>query len=101
MWLMVMFDLPVDTRERSRAAAKFREFLLNEGFEMGQFSIYLRFTSGKEQVETYTRRIERNLPETGKVYMLAITDKQYENIARFSGRSRQAAVKNPDQLALF
>lgn len=101
MWLMVMFDLPVDTKERSRAATKFREFLLDEGFEMTQFSIYLRFVSGKEQVEAFTRRIERKLPEVGKVYIMAITDKQYENIARFSGRSRQAAGKNPDQLALF
>lgn len=32
MWIFVMFDLPVGTKEQSRAATKFREFLLDEGF---------------------------------------------------------------------
>ena len=40
MWIFVMFDLPVDTKEHAREATKFREFLLDEGFEMSQFSIY-------------------------------------------------------------
>ena len=101
MWVMVMFDLPVDTKERSKAATKFREFLLDQGFEMSQFSIYLRFCSGKEQYEALSRRIEQNLPEFGKVHILAFTDKQYENIIRFKGRTRAAARKNPGQLALF
>ena len=101
MWMMVMFDLPVDTPKARKEATKFRQFLLDQGFEMSQFSIYLRFANGKEQVETYTRRIERHLPEFGKVYIVTITDKQYERIVRFSGRSRDDAVRNPGQLALF
>ena len=101
MWMMVMFDLPVDTKDRSKAATKFREFLLDHGFEMSQFSVYLRFCSGKEQLDTFARRIEQNLPEFGKVHILAFTDKQYENIIRFRGRTRKADQKNPGQLALF
>ena len=101
MWMMVMFDPPVDTKDRSKAATKFREFLLDHGFEMSQFSVYLRFCSGKEQLDTFARRIEQNLPEFGKVHILAFTDKQYENIIRFRGRTRKADQKNPGQLALF
>src|SRR3546814_2363540 len=59
MWIFVMFDLPVMTREQARAATQFREFLLAEGFEKRQFSVYARFCNGKEQVEAYMRRIER------------------------------------------
>lgn len=51
MWIFVMFDLPVTTREQARAATKFREFLLDEGFEKSQFSVYARFCNGKEQFE--------------------------------------------------
>ncbi len=101
MWMMVMFDLPVDTRPRAKAATKFRELLLDQGFEMSQFSIYLRLCNGKEKFETYDRRIEQHLPEFGKVHLVAITDKQYEHIIRYSGRARRSAVKNPGQLALF
>lgn len=101
MWIFVMFDLPVGTREQSRAATKFREFLLDEGFEKSQFSVYARFCNGKEQYETYLRRVESKLPDRGDVHILSFTDRQYENIVRFSGQRRRRQQKNPDQLALF
>ena len=101
MWIFVMFDLPVDTREHVREATKFRAFLLDQGFEMSQFSIYARFCNGKEQYETYLGRIERNLPERGEIHVLSFTDKQYENIVRFSSQTRQRQRKNPEQLVMF
>lgn len=101
MWIFVMFDLPVTTKAQSRAATKFRQFLLDEGFEKSQFSVYARFCNGKEQFETYLRRIEQSLPARGDVHILTFTDKQYENIVRFSGQRRRRPRKNPDQLALF
>lgn len=101
MWILVMFDLPVGTRAESKAATKFRQFLLDEGFEMAQFSIYTRFCKSKEQYETYVRHIGSNLPESGDIHILGFTDKQYENIIRFSGHSRKRTRKNPSQLALF
>ena len=30
MWIFVMFDLPVVTKQQSREATKFREFLLDQ-----------------------------------------------------------------------
>jgi len=101
MWIFVMFDLPVMTKAQSKAATKFREFLLDQGFEKSQFSVYARFCNGKEQFETYLRRIESKLPDKGEVHVLTFTDKQYENIVRFSGQRRRRPKKNPDQLALF
>ncbi len=101
MWMMVLFDLPVGTRKERKAATKFRQFLLDQGFEMSQFSVYLRFCAGKEQVETYTRRIEQNLPKTGKVHILCFTDKQYENLICFEGRRREENRKNPEQYVLL
>lgn len=101
MWIFVMFDLPVDSRANARAATKFRQFLLDEGFEKSQFSVYARFCNGKEQYEAYLRRIGAALPDRGDVHVLTFTDKQYENIIRFSGQRRRKQQKNPDQLALF
>lgn len=101
MWMLVTFDLPVDTREHRAAATKFRNFLLDLGFEMSQFSNYLRFCNGKEQFESYVGKIEAGLPRWGKVYVFQFTDRQYENIVRFSDQRRKAQRKNPEQLALF
>lgn len=101
MWLFVMFDLPVVSKAERSTATRFRKFLLDQGFEMSQYSIYLRFCSGKEQIETYVRRVREHLPSTGKVHLLSITDRQYEAIVSFDGRKRQPGWKTPSQLALF
>jgi len=101
MWIFVMFDLPVSTKKQSREATQFREFLLDQGFEMSQFSVYARFCNGKDSYEAHLKRIERNLPEKGDIHVLTFTDKQYENIVRFSSQRRKKNRKNPDQLAMF
>lgn len=101
MWLQVLFDLPVTTKQTRQAASKFRHFLLDLGFEMAQYSVYQRFCSGKEMVENYIKRIEKSLPESGKIHILAFTDKQYENMRTFRGKNKQKKQENPDQLTLF
>ena len=101
MWTMVMFDLPVTEEEERKAATCFRNTLLDLGFEMAQFSVYLRFCGGKEQAQTYTKRVEAALPEGGKVDILYFTDKQYEEIVSFQRGLPQPPKKNPDQFQLF
>lgn len=101
MWVLVMFDLPVDTPEQRKAATDFRNDLLDLGFERCQYSVYLRFVEGREQATTTTRRVETVLPQGGKVYVLYFTDKQYAGIIRFDNRRRQKPPKNPGQYELF
>ena len=101
MWMMVMFDLPVLTRTERRNANKFRKFLLDQGFDMCQLSVYMRFCAGKEQAQVYTRRVQAALPPSGNVQIIYLTDKQYANIVSFNGGSRQPANKNPAQYTLF
>lgn len=101
MWMLVTFDLPVETKAQRKAATRFRLGLLDLGFEMSQLSNYLRFCKGKEQFEAYTRKIEAQLPALGDVYIFQFTDRQYENIVRFSDQGRRVRQKNPTQMALF
>ena len=101
MWMLVMFDLPVLTAEERKAANDFRHDLLDFGFERCQYSVYLRFCEGREQADTWTRRVQSVLPSGGKVYCLYFTDKQYEGIVRFERRVRRKKLKNPDQFQLF
>lgn len=101
MWILVMFDLPTDTKPQRKAAGDFRNFLLDEGFERSQFSIYARFINGKEAFESRVRRIERALPSQGDVQVLTLTDRQYRDIVHFSDQGRQRARENPSQLVLF
>lgn len=101
MWMIVMFDLPVVTRVERKAATDFRMRLLDHGFEMAQFSVYMRFCVSSHQAETLAGRIAEELPASGKVNILFFTDKQYERILSFHGRSRQDGPKTPSQFQLF
>jgi CRISPR-associated protein Cas2 len=101
MWMIVMFDLPVVEKAERKAATQFRNSLLDMGFEMSQFSVYMRFCTSPIQVETYCKRVEVALPQGGKVNILQFTDKQYERIVSFHGKAKQPANKTPDQFDLF
>ena len=43
MWVVAMFDLPVETQQNRRDYARFRKALLKDGFMMLQFSVYARY----------------------------------------------------------
>lgn len=101
MWLMVMFDLPVDSPEERKAATDFRNDLLDLGFERCQYSVYLRFCEGREQADTHIRRVNSVLPPKGKVYCLIFTDKQYQSIIRFEHSAPLPQISSPGQFALF
>lgn len=101
MWILVMFDLPVIEKEERKAASDFRKSLLDMGFEMSQFSVYMRFCTSQGQIDTYCKRVEKDLPIGGKVNILQFTDKQYERILTFHGQTKQTANKAPDQFTLF
>lgn len=96
-----MFDLPVVEKKERKAATEFRKTLLDMGFEMTQFSVYMRFCPSQAQTDTYCKRIEYVLPTGGKVNILTFTDKQYEKIISFVGGARQPEKKTPDQFDLF
>ena len=100
LWLQVLFDLPVTKKEQRKKASDFRNNLLDLGFSMSQFSVYMRYCKNKEQAETLIKKIERTMPDQGTVHMLIITDKQYENIKTFYCGAK-GRLKNPDQLLLF
>jgi CRISPR-associated protein Cas2 len=101
MWMIVMFDLPVVEKVERKAATEFRNTLLDLGFEMAQFSVYMRFCTSQPQADTLTKRVESALPEGGKVNILFFTDKQYERVLSFRGGLKQPAQKAPDQFDLF
>jgi CRISPR-associated protein Cas2 len=101
MWMIVMFDLPVVEKAERKAATEFRNALLDLGFEMSQFSVYMRFCTSPAQVETCCKQVEATLPQGGKVNILQFTDKQYERIISYHGRAKQPGKKTPDQFDLF
>ena len=100
MWMIVLFDLPVIEKTERKEATQFRNFLLDNGFGMIQYSIYTKLFSGKDSCEKYYKMIQENLPSDGKVDIITITDKQYENIISYNA-AEKTPKKHAEQLLLF
>lgn len=87
MRLIVFFDLPVTTKSQRKEYTNFRNFLLDNGFVMLQYSVYVRITRNHDDLQKYIRRVSNNLPPEGKVRCLSITDKQYANMIIMLGNN--------------
>lgn len=101
MWVLVFFDLPTETKKERKAASKFRKDLLDDGFNMFQFSIYTRFSASRENAAVHNRRIKDALPKRGKVAIMQITDKQFGMIELFHGTKPEDPDPPSNQLQLF
>lgn len=101
MWMLTMFDLPVVHTEERKEATRFRKDLLDMGFEMAQFSVYMRCCVSRERTEALVEGVRKRLPSGGKVAILIFTDKQYENMLHFFAREESAQTSDCGQLALF
>lgn len=101
MWTLVMYDLPTETKKDRKLAARFRKDLMQDGFSMFQFSMYVRHSASSENAEVHKKRVKGILPEHGKVGILQITDKQFGQIELFYGAKAQKLPEIPQQLELF
>jgi len=101
LWILVFFDLPTETKKDRRAHAKFRKEIMQDGFVMFQFSIYLRHCNSRENADVHVRRVKMLLPEKGKVGILTITDKQFGDMELFNGVEISKRPDTPQQLEMF
>lgn len=101
MWVLVLFDLPTDTKRDRKVAAKFRKDLIGDGFSMFQFSIYIRHCPSYENANVHISRVKRMLPEKGKVGIMCITDKQFGSMELFVGAKSLDLPPIAQQLELF
>lgn len=100
MWIFVMFDLPTGTKKQRYDYTQFRHFLLDNGYSCVQYSVYIRNAGSQEVAEKYIREVRSNLPPSGHVNVVQITDKQYSNILSFRGEKSEK-MPEKEQLSLF
>ena len=111
MRIIVMFDLPTKTKPERDIYSNFRKFLLKDGFQMLQYSVYVRLCNGDFDVQKHAKRIQNNTPKDGRALMLIVTNKQFEDMKYLVGdrgdSSKKIRKKNKNssqikgQLTLF
>ena len=101
MWVLVLFDLPTETKKERKAYATFRKRIMADGFTMFQFSIYLRHCPSYENAEVHIKRVKSFMPEYGDIGILCITDKQFGEMEIFSNCKPKTVDTPCQQLELF
>lgn len=101
MRIIVMFDLPVLTDKEKRIAIKFRDFLLDDGYIMMQFSVYSRICKNGDDLYKHINRLKINAPKSGNIRLLQVTEKQYNNMIMFSGSKKIEEDVSIENLLIF
>lgn len=97
MRILVFFDLPTGTQREKKQYVRFRKYLLNNGYEMLQYSVYCRITGNRDEAEKYIARLQMNLPRDGQVRSLLITELQYEQMKILLGHPTVSEEKIKDK----
>ncbi len=102
MRLLVFFDLPMVTKTEKRAYVQFRRFLLNDGYDMIQWSVYARLLNGSDDHEKHLKRLVDSLPPAGSIRCMTVTEKQFAGIKLLVGMPLFQEKKVPaNQMLLF
>ena len=101
MWVLVFFDLPTETLQQRKIYTRFRKRIIKDGFQMFQFSIYMRHCSSRENAEVHIKRVKMILPEKGHVVIMCITDKQFGMMEIFHGHKITKSAASSQQLEMF
>ncbi|KAF0506904.1 CRISPR-associated endonuclease Cas2 [Pediococcus pentosaceus] len=101
MRLMIMFDLPVETAKQRKQYRQFQKSLINEGFLMIQYSVYMRVCVTKKSATLMENRIKTFLPENGTIQALTLTEKQYNDMHFLVGDRVEDVRNNSDRTVIL
>lgn len=101
MWALVMFDLPVHSKTQRARASKFRNDLLDLGFQRVQLSVYTQYFPAGARSVPVVKAVKRQLPPEGEVRIVMITDNQWSKAFRFYAQRQEPSEKEPPQLVIF
>lgn len=102
MRLMVFFDLPVATAAQRKRYAKFRKFLIKDGYLMTQKSVYTKLVINEAAVQGAIARLRKNKPSEGLVQALRVTEKQFATMVCIAGEELpHDEVETSDELVVL
>lgn len=101
MRLFIFFDLPVITTENRRNYARFRKFLIKNGFIMMQESVYCKMVINQTAANIVMSNIKSNKPPDGLVQMLNVTEKQFEKMEFITGSFKSDIVDSDERLVIL
>lgn len=103
MYLFCFFDLPTSTKRDRYRYTVFRRKLLQSGFVMLQYSVYIAQIRGIHQVKDRIERVKSFAPKNGEIRLLTVTDRQFDRteiIINYEYSKSDKSVEYGNQLIL-
>ena len=101
MRVVVFFDLPTITAKNRREYARFRKYLVKSGYIMEQESVYSKLAPNGAVADGLIQNIRKNIPETGLIQVLKITEKQYTNMEFVLGNKKGEVLTTDERLVVL
>lgn len=102
MRLLVLYDMPMDNKAKRKEYVRFRDFILDDGFLMMQFSVYTRICPNESSAEKHIARVESFHPKYGNIRIMKITENQYQSMIMVNGeKDEQELLDNNDDLVII
>lgn len=104
MRVLVLFDLPTGTKAERKQASQFRHFLMSDGFDMLQYSVYSRLCPNKDVAMKHLARVTKNAPADteGSIRALLVTERQFATMFIILGeKTDQEELVKANQLSFF
>lgn len=104
MRVFILFDMPTSTKQERREATQLRNFLVSDGFDMLQYSVYSRLCPNRDAAQRHLDRVMRNAPSetSGSIRALLVTENQFTNMMTIMGeKTSQESMVKSQQMVFF
>lgn len=98
MRMVIFFDLPTTTHKSLVEYQHFRKFLIKNGFIMLQESIYSKLVINRSSLMLIKKKVKDNLPTSGNIQLLEITEKQFASIEYLRGEAQKKIVCSEERV---
>lgn len=97
MRIVLLFDLPMNTKKEIKTYTHFRKYLIKNGYMMMQFSVYCKILPNRDAAVKHINILRKNVPRDGQIRIMLVTEKQYAKIEIIvGGKSNQEKIVNSD-----
>lgn len=102
MRMILFFDLPMNTKKERLIYTRFRKILIEKGFMMLQFSVYVKIYANRDAAYNDRCNIKNITPDSGNIRIMIVTEKQYANMEIIvGGKSNQEQCITEDSFILL
>ncbi len=98
MRMIVFFDLPVTSDDEKKTYRQFHTFLIKNGFLMLQNSVYTKIVLNASVLNSVREIIYKNVPKSGNICMLNITEKQFAGMEFLAGAKKSDVIDSDNRL---